>query len=464
MLGGAMDVDSDEDDDEEEGYKVELLLLSEEQLLTSPLRPSPFSTKNLVKSFTLSLPPPRPVVPVSRNPRSILKRNVHPILKVPSALEGCRVNGGRKKHSMGFWDVDLPIQFTTPALVQLEIVKDVVMSWVEGETSPFSAVELAGRISRAAAGEDMTIGRGKGLGRSDAGEGKGKGKASTEGSGADSGSVQGGGTGDDDGSEPPPPPSSTPDPATLTTPKLDDPVHLLSPLITLKASLRVVTAGEIRQHQARTSAFDNGLGEILPRQITTSTTTDRASPLSDSIRRSPLPPPVTLVTSSPDSRDDGDIASVPTTLHEVEAAYFALIRALVHVPSVLADESRTLAPLREHKATLIKCMTRDILNVGIFPSTSRPLGFSHLGRDLGVYSSGSSSSGSMGGVGSSSSPLRDAGVKEKKGLSDSEMRRQKDEVAVAQVAIKCFVYLCQYERFFSIFGRESRLIFFVVPG
>ncbi|KAK4692038.1 hypothetical protein P7C70_g9213, partial [Phenoliferia sp. Uapishka_3] len=106
-------------DDEDDALTVQTLLLSSSpsssQYSSSPTRPFPLSI-SFSKSLSSPSPPTAILTPLNttfppslnhqNHPQGILKRSRHPILKAPNAVEGSRRNGGRRKHVLGWTDVD----------------------------------------------------------------------------------------------------------------------------------------------------------------------------------------------------------------------------------------------------------------------------------------------------------------------------------------------------------------------
>lgn len=400
-------VQPDEDDvptdDEADEDAVEHLLLSQEQLAVSPLR---------IQAFSLPFP--------DRTPRGILKKWHHPILKVTNALEGCKRNGGRRKHTLSFCDA--------------EGVKNAPPPPPKDARNCVTAVAVQ-ELAESGGKSDSAGGSGEETGGKEGGR-KTRGDATRSGA---AGKVGGGNASDhrDDERRAGGLPACVPKFVDLRD---DDPIHLRTPLITLRASLRNL--------RRRTANDDQGSPGLATRSTTS---TRRASHLHASMRRSPTGPP-----SRPNFDDLEDVVDddpanatdAPTTLHEVDTAYIALVRALIRLPTTLVDEAATLQPLREFRVSLLRCLERDLSNILSFPSATRP---SSMSRDLAILHGAASSSGS-----SSSSPAREDGTsRARTGLSDAEMRRQKDEVGAAQAAIKCAAALVQLHRFSSIFSRAS---------
>ena len=397
-----MELDEEyETDDEADSEDVEQLLLSTSQITSSPLRTIPYA---------LSLPTPR-------LPKSILKQWPVPIRLVKDAIEGCRRNGGRIKHTLNFVDpVEVPI------------------------ASPyFLASSMAGgKVSAVASGSgSRKQGNAEGGKKSIAGQSSGaKSTTSTRKGG-------GGGSGGDDGKRNGAAPTSTADP-----PIIDPSLLFLAPLRTLNASLQPLSAAYIRQQQRSLDSDDDTIGGFVPRSSATAAGNSKRSPLaanataSTSALASPLATRHAgpLVDDSDESEVD-DSTFVPILLPQVESAYIALTRCLIKLPSTITPPSTTFRHLLRYQNQLLTCLDRDITNVTIPvgpPSTP-------LARDMAPISS------SMAG---SSSPLRSNEVRRKRGLSASEMRRSKDQLQAALAAIKCVAAICRDPRVYSRFSSE----------
>lgn len=412
-------------DDEEDEATVLQLLLSSPSSSQSPSRPRTLPAR--------CPPPPAPFAftplglthpHASRHPQSILKKSKHPILKVASAVEGCRRNGGRRRHALGWLDADA-------AAVGIEV------NTAKGTTGTSNGA--AGRPGGPKRRKQDTRTPASTTEVSSSGTGGVGGNGGGQGAGGDEG---------DDRPEQPPPsiglPSANPS-KRVDYPADDDPIHLRVPLLTLRQSLESFLSPR-QAPQPTTSDLPSGL---LPR---TSPPTDKSSPLHLSMRGANLCA-IALATDSAMEVDDDTTSSspfLPIMLPEIELAYARLVRALIRLPTPLADASRTLAPLREYRASLLCSLDRDISNVVSFPAsiamTSRARGLLGERRDTASGSASGSESGS-------SSPLKHEEAKRsKKGLSEEEMRRQKDEGAVAQVAIKVVAALAQDSRLYSLFS------------
>ena len=113
-------------------------------------------------------------------------------------------------------------------------------------------------------------------------------------------------------------------------------------------------------------------------------------------------------------------STVGVTLAEVEQAYVELTTALVRLPTTLKFAARTLAPLNQHAAVLRRCLLREMTNLTTGPKAT-------VVTD--VFGSG-----------------------RKQGLSGDQMRRQRDEIAAAQTAIKSFAALTRHEAACAVFS------------
>lgn len=422
------DCEMDDDaatDDEAESASVYQLLLSSPSPAQSPsrppalaqTRPSPARVPAVLTPLGSTFPPTMPV------PQSILKRSQYPIMRAPNAIEGSRRNGGRRKHALAFSDAD--------AAAKLDLLAAKGTVTASGSTTTGrGTVDGAKRARKAGDGAPAAASTsGVAGGRAAAGRGAG-----------------------DDPPEAPNPRSSGAPTSSASRPAYppdDDPVHLRVPLLTLRESLRTFLA-PLHQPVLASSADSP---PAIPSGLLPRATLDKSSPLHLSMRGAQASVIALTTDTATDSSSDDDspsLPAVPVLLPEIESAYARLVRALIRLPPTLADASHTLAPLIEYRGSLLRSLDRDISNVISFPlAPVRPRGF--LG-DMG------SSSGSDSG---SSSPLKpDAGkCTARKGLSDEEMRRQKDEAGVAQIAIKVVAALAQQERLYSLFSRES----FILP-
>ncbi|CEQ39507.1 SPOSA6832_01041, partial [Sporobolomyces salmonicolor] len=216
----------------------------------------------------------------------------------------------------------------------------------------------------------------------------------------------------------------------------DDPVLLRTPLLTLKGSLRPVSASYVRPVKAR----DEG---VAP----------------------PLQPRSSPAASDAPAEDDDEafvdgfnaLFETPTFLTDVEEAYVHLSRALFRLPVPLASPSTTLDPLRLFRSTLLRCLARDIENIITFPEWVKSQSHSASSSPGSSSRSSSSSPGSSPIVAGSSPRLTVAASgKGKKSLTEEQMRRMRDEMGAAQAAIKCTAALLKDERVVALFpGYET---------
>lgn len=130
------------------------------------------------------------------------------------------------------------------------------------------------------------------------------------------------------------------------------------------------------------------------------------------------------IESEPERSDTSSPSELPctigVTLAEVEQAYVDLTTALVRLPATLKFAAKTLAPLNRHAAVLRRCFLRELTNLTTGPRTSIVIDVMGSGR--------------------------------KKGLSGDQMRRQRDEVAAAQTAIKAFAALTRHDAACAVFS------------
>ncbi|KAL8279224.1 hypothetical protein RQP46_008480 [Phenoliferia psychrophenolica] len=437
------DLDPDESEDEDQADEaVFSLLLGSPSPSQSPTRPQPLKLAPSPACAPAIFTPLGSTFPPSvHHPHSILKRSRHPILKAPNATEGSRRNGGRRKHALGWSDADAAAAGAGVGLGML------------AAKGTASTSNNAGGASRAT-GDPVKRAR-------RAGENS---VASTSGPAGGAGGRQA--AGQDGGDEPPEgsrPPSSGPlGPSAsrqMQYPRDDDPIVLRVPLLTLRESLRSFAAPNQSPSGALASSSPvppSGLPTgLLPR----STSNDRSSPLHQSMRGT-QPSAIARTTDSAPNADAPP--PMPVLLCEIESAYAHLVRALIRLPTPLADAERTLAPLTEYRSSLLRSLDRDISNIVSFPT---PSPFNPPRGRGGLLSENGSSSGSDSG---SSSPLAEGTRGTRRGLSDEEMRRQKDEVAVAQVAIKVVSALARDPRLFKLFsdGELNELIgkILAIPG
>lgn len=182
--------------------------------------------------------------------------------------------------------------------------------------------------------------------------------------------------------------------------KDDDPVHFESPLRTLRGSLHSSSDRSIRQRPASRGG------------------------------REP--------TASAESGAPGIGAlRLPIMLADVEEAYQRLTRAIVRLPGDFENEEHTLQPLRQYRSILVECLERDIANISSFPS------WHHV-------QAGPTSTLSTPATDLSPQPGHHGKMSSGAVLSEEDMRRLKDEIGTAQVAIKVVAALCRDKRCSSI--------------
>ncbi|GJN90570.1 hypothetical protein Rhopal_003582-T1 [Rhodotorula paludigena] len=210
--------------------------------------------------------------------------------------------------------------------------------------------------------------------------------------------------------------------------EFDDPVHLRSPLLTLKASLRTGAAVP----PVPLGGYDGAAPSLPPRQH-------------------PDAPPL----------DDGAASrrffAAPTLLTDVEEAYVLLTHALFRLPADLPNPERTFLPLRQLGTALVRALTRDLSNVASFPqwvaaqpapAPSPPRTASHADdtADLALSPSPRPRVPAEG---------AGKGKEAKRSLTEEQMRRLRDEMAVAQAAVKCAAAFCRDERAAALFDDET---------
>ncbi|KAM0753002.1 hypothetical protein T439DRAFT_378750 [Meredithblackwellia eburnea MCA 4105] len=439
-------MDEDEEpptDDEAEDVTVFNLLTS------SPTSSLPLMSISRPPN-SLPLPPPSPCrpppihTPVNsapaeyflRQPTSILKKTKYPIAQANSLTEGSRLNGGRRKHALGWWDADAAAGIFPSDAAQVPTVE--VADGGDGSGKGESSSKAKGEVTEKAR------------------EVRNGGSKSTC---ANEPSPNGaGGTDGEDGNDPPEkkaPSSNTPAAPTaqprIQRPPDDDPINFRVPLITLRSSLRPTTTQ--RRNHASSPASDIP-GGLYPRHIPP---TKQSSPLHESMR-GVLPSVIGATMDSPIDDTAGipsstsSVPLLPVTLPEIEFAYGRLVRALIRLPKKLPDAERTLAPLREFRGSLLQSLERDISNITSFPDMVAANVRRRKAAGVSSEAAGGSGTDSAG-----SSPLRASNhvVPTRSGLSEEDMRRQKDEVSVASVAIKVVAAIAQDPRLHSYFSNAE---------
>lgn len=219
----------------------------------------------------------------------------------------------------------------------------------------------------------------------------------------------------------------------------DDPWLLRTPLLTLKASLRPVSANHVRP------------------PTTSVSTVEFAPPLEP--RSSPLASEDADMIVDGDGHDDeGDefanLFETPTFLTDVESAYVDLTQALFQLPTNLSSPSTTLEPLKSFRKTFVRCLARDVENIMSFPTWVK----NSVAPSSPVSSPSSSSAPSSPIQASAATSPNAASGKGKKSLTEEQMRRLRDEIGVAQAGIRCASAVMRDERIYSIFTRAFLLL------
>lgn len=418
-------------DDEADSSTVSTLLLSGSQTLTSsPLKSS--------STYVLSAPPlPPSSTPRSSSsssatasgsgggkPKSILKCFERGQISIASdAMEGLKRNGGRRKHLLSFVEVDAIGGGSGSGNA-----KGKGKSVVFGGTS--NGIGAMGRGSGNRRGNDVN-----------------KGGEDDEDNGGDRKRDQ--------------------DPFSNEEILDDDPLHFLSPLLILTASLRTMSESYIRRKVADGDS-DEDVSEFTPRGINETSPARKRfisfqAPSSRTAPTLPFTDSVTTPTSASttsrinpmelDHEVEDETMFIPILLPEVENAYIALTRALIRLPHSVPSLSTTLQPLQMYRHQLLKSLERDIANL----YTSPPSTVNHHSRHFtDPQGSGSSSTRASG---NSSSPIAPEGNgKTTKGLSGPEMRRHRDEIGAGSTAIKCAAALMSFPRYSTIFTGESSFL------
>ncbi|GEM09801.1 hypothetical protein Rt10032_c09g3818 [Rhodotorula toruloides] len=443
------DGDAEVTDSETESEVVSTLLLpttSAAALCDSPsLSSDTPSSSSPLRSPSQRLGPPTSSKPAIDRPVLPLK----PILKpfpqpLPSLLakderEGQRKNGRGRRHVVG-WESE------KRAKEKAEEVRERRMRLSESKKRKRKREAVDAGDGAGGKGKERIATSTSAAASSIAGASKSQGRVTRSGKSSGGGGGDGGGDGDDDQRRrrrPPPSgnasggagaPSQTPSPAlaSVGTKRFtyaiaaDDPVLLMTPILTLRSSLRVAAAED--------SAYEGAVPALPPR---------------------PHP-------DVPKLPEDVGVPGVPVLprppilLNDVEDAYVALKNALFQLPATF-DAAVTLAPLRTHASTLFAVLTRDIGNIKTFPAWLKEQPVSQNG-DGGLSSpfpptpedrltspaeqltseSGSSENGAM-----------------RTSLTETQMRRMRDEVAVAQAAIKCAAAIVRDERLIGVLEAES---------
>lgn len=327
--------------------------------------------------------------------RSILKKDKEAtILLVGDAAEGSKRNG-RRKHAINFDDCfkELP--------VELPVTELAGGSSGRKASAPAKQSAAQGK-SEGKEGAKKSVG---GAGKERGGAGAGKGDGGDERRRRDENSRN---------------PAS--DGRITYDVKDDNPVLFESPLLTLCASLRPLSDTFIRQQEATAAS-----SAIQPPFHPRASTSRLPSPSPSALSRSPL---------APLENDASGPYDVPPLLSDVEHAYERLVRAFLRLPVTLKSESTTLAPIARCRDQLRRCLERDIGNIASFPSWAR----------VALSSKGATPSSSG----------RDKGKGPAKvTLPEEQMRRLKDEVGVAQIAIKAATSIAKDSRLSKLFTGMS---------
>lgn len=403
------ELDEATDDEAESSQVVALLLSLEQQLLPSNSPP---------RSAAVALP--SPTVPHLQSPsrtgiRGILKkRGLESIRLVKDAVEGSKRNSGRKKHAL---------------------------NWEEcfREVSPSDEEMVDGTGHKKEAPAASTSERGSGAGS------KGNGSAPTSGPSASTPAPASaaGATGGDDPNDQHRPVASTssapPPPSDTTAPKDSgrivynvadlDPVHFASPLLTICASLTPTPLGEGNvRHLSSGSPPSEEQQRLAELDLMLGTNAAASALLTPTTEEPPPPPPV------------------PTLLTDLESAYGFLVRAILRLPPTAEpnEVATTLEPLRKCTAELVRNLERDLSNISSFPTWSRTSLLQLSSSD------GSPASPPI----TSPSATRKGKGKQRVTLPEEQMRRLKDEIGVAQVAVKLLGAICKDVRLFSLFAGE----------
>ncbi|GAA6001312.1 hypothetical protein JCM10207_006603 [Rhodosporidiobolus poonsookiae] len=437
----AEDEDDAATDSETESEAVESLLLPASQSLPSPnvasgfarlLNPpattastatstttpaEPSSSSSTLSSSPLRSPSRRSTRPSSSSafqigPKSILKRR--PVsfagpsgtgLTARNEREGQRQNGRGRKHVLGWEDCRAMPNGTAQA------AQDTGERAGAGRATTRAPASGAASGSAASSSSTRRVARGTAEGQ------RGGDGAEDE-------------QGDDRRRRAPPAGPSQPQESggsslggarTVYAVQADDAILLRTPLLTLKASLRPVSASYVRP------ADETLAPPLLPRASS----------------------------ASPQADDSAALFETPTFLPDVEEAYVALTQALFRLPAALASPEDTLAPLREFQPVLLAALQRDISNIASFPSwlASQPRLSSFAAFNHG--SPGSSSPASS----PASSPSRRSAANGqgngKKSLTEEQMRRMRDELGAAQAAVKCFAAIVREDRVWRLFSDEA---------
>ncbi|GAA5893465.1 uncharacterized protein JCM6883_003527 [Sporobolomyces salmoneus] len=330
-----------------------------------------------------------------------------PVLKALNEKEGTRKNGRGRKHVIGWEDM---------RIVEAE---DADAAGKEGKGAEGKSVtdetrtDGEGKTRSARASGSNSVAKQMGDQEEDGDEEKGKKRKG----------ITGGQTSSAGGSE-----LNLNSTTTSRSVAREDPWLLRSPLLILKASLRPVSATHVRPPTASTSH----LAPLLePRSSPLAATEDTEM----------------LVETDSEEEEFTNLFETPTFLTDVESAYVDLTRAIFQLPTSLSDPETTLEPLRSFRKTFVRCLARDLENIVSFPSWVK----------LSTPTSSPTSSAS--GSSATSSPTLGAGnalgSKDKKSLTEEQMRRLRDEIGVAQAAMRCATAVMRDARIFAIFSTQE---------
>ncbi|GAA5984860.1 hypothetical protein JCM11641_005444 [Rhodosporidiobolus odoratus] len=201
----------------------------------------------------------------------------------------------------------------------------------------------------------------------------------------------------------------------------DDPVLLRTPLLTIKASLRPASAVYVRADEET---------PLLPRSA-----------------------------QAAEQGEGMGMFETPTFLSDVEESYVLLTQALFRIPAKLTPEqlSHTLSPFVEMRVELLAALRRDIGNIVSFPSwvASQPLVAYPSVASSSRVNSPSSSPPSSPSRGKEAEERKKKIAKGKSSLTEEQMRRMRDELRVAQAAVKCVAAIGRDERIWGVLQDDD---------
>jgi len=376
-------------DSESESDFVSSLLLQR-----LPSSSSSISSSSPIKSPCSNLfRPPLPQIGKSSWLKGILKPIEGEVARAANEKEGTRKNGRGRKHTIG-WD---DMRLTDGADSKTSAGESVGAKGSQGMQK-----EREGNAMAGVNGSVRPVVRNGGDGSGDEGDEKRKkrqGRSAGKGNEGDGTSGQ------------------QPNESSHHLAR-DDPILLRTPLLTLTASLRPVSADYIRP----------------------------------STRFESLPTDEDAMAVEPDQYSN--LFETPTCLTDVESAYVDLTRVIFQLPSDLSSSATTFQPLLSHRKEFVRCIARDVDNITNFPAWV---------KQTNSLSSPSSSPGSA----AASSPIHatgsspgSGGKQAKNSLTEEQMGRLRDEIGVAQAGIKCVTAIMRDERVYSLFTRE---LYFTQP-